>query len=121
VVLLAGSTSILEDHGPDSVEDDAALDVPVHGSRQHAPLDVAALAHQIVRLILVRDALDVLLDDGPLVEIGRHIVCSRADQLDAAAMGLVVGFCTSEARKEWWMLMQRPASFADSSSDSICM
>ena len=35
--------------------------------------------------------LHVLLDDRPLVEVARHVVRRRADELDAAVVGLVVG------------------------------
>ena len=42
-----------------------------HGARQHAALDVAALAHQIFRRVAMADALDVLVDDRAFVEIAR--------------------------------------------------
>ena len=46
------------------------------------------------------DAGDVLLDDRPLVEIGGHAVGGRADQLDAALVGLRVGARTLEGGQE---------------------
>ena len=61
------------------------------GARQHAPFDVAPLAHEIVRRIAVADALDVLVDDRPLVEVARYIMGGGADQFDAALMGLMIG------------------------------
>ena len=41
-----------------------------HGARQHPPLDVAALADEVVGRVAMADALDVLLDDRPFVEVG---------------------------------------------------
>ena len=53
---------------------------------------------------------DVLLDDRPGVELGRHVVACRADQLHASGEGLVVGRApTKLGRKLWWMLMARRA------------
>ena len=46
------------------------------------------------------DALDVLLDDRPLVEVGRHVVRGRADQLHAAVVRLVVRLRALEAGQE---------------------
>ncbi len=43
---------------------------------------------------------DALLDDGALVEVGRHEVRRRADELDASRVRLVVGACALEARQE---------------------
>lgn len=43
---------------------------------------------------------DILLDDRPLVQIGRDEMGGRADDLDPPLVGLVVGLCAFEARKE---------------------
>src|ERR1700749_77644 len=67
---------------------------------QHAAFDVAALAHQILRTVLVAAALDVLFDDGALVEIGGDVMRGGPDQLDAARVGLMVGPRALEARQE---------------------
>ena len=58
---------------------------------QHATLDVAALADEILGRVAMADALDVLVDDRSLVEIAGDVMRRGADQLDAALMGLVVG------------------------------
>ena len=55
-------------------------------ARQHAPFDIAALADQILRGIAMADALDVLIDDRPLVKIAGDVVGRGADQLDATLM-----------------------------------
>ena len=56
------------------------------GSGEHAPLDIAPLAHQVVGRVAVADPLDVLFDvlGVPLVEIGSDEISRRSDQLDAA-------------------------------------
>ena len=41
-------------------------------------------------------ALNILFDDGPLIEIGSHEVSGGADHLHAARMSLVIGFCSFE-------------------------
>ena len=46
------------------------------------------------------DAGDVLLDDRTLVQVGGHVVGGRADQLDAAIVGLRVGARALEGRQE---------------------
>ena len=68
----------------------AVLDVPAHRAREHHALDVAADGGQVFGRQRVVHALDVLLDDRPLVEVGGHVVRGRADQLHAAVVRLVV-------------------------------
>src|SRR5712675_2396135 len=62
-----------------------------HRARQHAALDVAALADEILGRIAMADALDVLVDDRALIEVARDVMRGGADQFDAALMRLVVG------------------------------
>src|SRR5260370_13518816 len=83
--------SIYEHHGLAAVQDDAIVEVIADCARQHAPLDVAPLAHEVVGRVAVADALDVLVDDRSLIEDLGDVMGGRADQLDAALMGLVLG------------------------------
>src|SRR5689334_8476068 len=92
--------SIREHHGFPAVQDDAILEVVAQRARQHAPLDVAALADQIGRRIAMADPLNVLLDDRPLVEVTGHIMRGGADHLDTALVRLVIGPRALEARQE---------------------
>src|SRR6202012_851820 len=94
------SRSIHEYDGLAAIEDHAILQVTPHGPRQHAALDVAALAHEIVRRIAMADALDVLVDDRALVEVAGDVMRGGTDQLDAALMRLMIGPRTLEARQE---------------------
>ena len=50
--------------------------------------------------VAVADARDVLLDDRPVVELGRHVVRGRADHLDAALERAVVRARARERRQE---------------------
>ena len=72
-------------------------------ARQHAPFDVAPLAHKILRRIAVADALDVLVDDRPLIEVARDLRGGGADQFDATLMRLMIGPRALEARQEGMM------------------
>src|SRR5487761_1079431 len=87
-------STVVEDYGPVAVEQYSVLRVPGHRARQDLGLDVAAGLGQPLGRQGVIDPDHVLLDDRSLVQVGRHVVCGRADQLDAARVGLVVGLGT---------------------------
>ena len=74
----------------------------MHDNRagEHAALDVAALADQVLGRVAMADPLDVLLDDRPLVEVGGDIMRGGADHLHAARMRLVIGLGALEAGQE---------------------
>ena len=65
---IARAPSIHEHHGLAAIEDHAILQMMAHRARQHPAFDIAALADEIVGRIAVADALDVLVDDRPLIE-----------------------------------------------------
>src|SRR6185312_3384014 len=71
-----------------------------HGARQHAALDIAALANEIFRRVAMADALDVLVDDRPFVEIAGDVMRGGPDQFDAALMRLMIWPRALEARKK---------------------
>ena len=73
-----------EHHRLALIEQHPILEHVGDGAGEHAALDVAPLAHQVLGRIAVADALDVLFDDRALVEIGRDEMGRRPDQLDAA-------------------------------------
>lgn len=50
----------------------AHLQVPAHGAREHEALQVLALAHHVGGAVAVRDARDVLLDDGAWGAVGEE-------------------------------------------------
>jgi hypothetical protein len=76
------------------------LDVPAHGPGQHLRLHVLTGGDQRVRPGRVVDPVHVLLDDRPLVQLGRHVVRGRPDQLHPALVRLVIGPGAGEGRQE---------------------
>ena len=92
--------SPLEHHRLPAVDQHPIFEVMRQRPREHAPFDVAALAHEVVGGVAVRDALDVLLDDRTLVEIGGDEMRGGADQFDAARVRLMIGFGALEAGQE---------------------
>src|ERR1700691_4163807 len=105
------------DTGVASVQDDPAIAVQqgtvlgVPGDRpgEHVGLDVTAGLGEQLRLKRVVNAHHVLLDDGPLVKVGRHVMRGGADDLHALGVRLVVGPGTLEARQERVMDVDHPA------------
>src|SRR5438046_720176 len=71
---------LVEHDGLAAVHHDAVLEVAAQRRGEHALLEVAAFAHEIVDGIAMGTADRLLLDDRPLVEIRRHVVAGRADQ-----------------------------------------
>src|SRR5438552_17565640 len=92
--------SIHEHHGLAAVEDHAVGQMIADRARQHAPLDIASFADEILGRVTMADAFDVLVDDLPLVEIAGDVMRGGADQFDAALMGLVIGPCALESGQE---------------------
>src|SRR6476620_5149980 len=98
--LLATERLIHEHHGLAAVEDHAVLQMIAYRACQHAALDVATLASEIVWRIAVADALDVLIDDRALIEIAGDVMRGGADQLDAALVRLVIRPRALESRQK---------------------
>src|ERR1039457_7324003 len=76
-----------EDDGLVGVGEDAVVEVPLDGAREHHALQVAALLDERGKLVVLRDAGDVLLDDGALVEGFGDVVAGGAAELYAAGGG----------------------------------
>ena len=51
---------------------------------------------QVLDGVAMRNARDVLFDDGAVVENFRDVMSGRADQLDAALERLMVRLCANE-------------------------
>lgn len=82
---------ISEDYGLVALTNDAIFGMPLHGSGEDCSFHICATGLQVGRRHRVVHSSDVLLDDRPLVEILRHVMRCRADQLDASLAGLPVG------------------------------
>src|SRR5262245_40225910 len=101
--------TMLEHHGFVAVDQDPVLQVPAEAARQDDLLDVAALAHEVRDGVVVADPDDVLLDDRAGVQLGGDVVAGGPDELDAAAVGLVVRAGADERRQEAVVDVERPA------------
>src|SRR5512135_132761 len=78
----------------------AVFHVVAQATRQHCLFDVAAITHQVVYRVAMVDAHGILLDDRPGVQFFGNVMASRADEFDAAQVGLMVGLGTDERRQE---------------------
>jgi len=85
---------VFEYDGFRTVDDHAPIEMPGDGPGKDAALDFATLANQILHRVVVADALHVLLDDRPLIEIGGHVMGGGPDQLHAPRKGLMIRFCS---------------------------
>src|SRR3954468_14578681 len=74
----------LEDDRPPLVDQHPVLEVPADRAGQHAALDVATDLGELLDRVAVIDALDVLLDDRPRVELLGDVVRRGADDLHPA-------------------------------------
>jgi O-acetylserine/cysteine efflux transporter len=91
---------LAEDDGLVAVEQDPVVGVPADRAGQGEALGVPADGHQLRRAVRVIDPGDLLLDDRPLVQVGRDVVRGGADQLDAPRVRLVIGPRALEAGQE---------------------
>ena len=82
------------------VQQDAALDVPADRSGQNYFLQITAFLNELFNGIAVRDACDVLLDDGTIIEDFGDVVASCADEFYATVEGLMIGLRPNECRQE---------------------
>ena len=92
--------ALTKDHRLAAIDQHALLGDPAHRPREHLRLGIAADADQFVDAVAVIDALDRLFDDRPLVEVARHEMRGRADQLDPALLRAVLGLRALEAGQE---------------------
>src|ERR1035441_8848978 len=65
---LNGPPASVEDDGLPSIQQHAIVEMPAHGAGEHNLLQVASLLHQVMHGVAVRDARDLLFDDGAFVE-----------------------------------------------------
>jgi len=71
------------------IEEHPLLAPPLDSCRQNLRLDIAAFRDQLSGRHGVIDTGYSLLDDGTLVQIRRHEVCTGTDDLDTAVVCLV--------------------------------
>src|SRR3546814_12597660 len=72
----------------------------VDGPSKNLAFDIAAERDVVFGALRMGDTHRVLLDDRAFVQVCRHVMRRRADQLYAALVGLLVGIGTLEARQD---------------------
>ncbi len=90
----------IEDNGLVLVNEDAVLELPANGGGKDDFFEIATLGDEVLDIVAVAYAGNVLADDGAFVQIGSGKMSGGADDLDASAVGLVVGFGSREGRQE---------------------
>ena len=90
----------IENDGLFPVNQDAMSEMPAHGASQDDFFQVPTFSEQIVRLIAVRHAQNILLDNWAIVEHIGDIMAGRADYFHAALVSLVVGTGAGERREK---------------------
>ena len=90
----------IEDHGLVAVAEDASVEMPFDCSGKHEALQISALRNQILHLISMGDASDILFDDRPIVQHFCHVVARSANQLYASRMRGMVGPRSHEGGQE---------------------
>ena len=83
-----------------AVQQDTVLAVPFHGAGQNLALGVLSDGGERLNTHAVINTRHVLLNDGTLVQICRHVVGGGTDQLHAPIVGLVIGACPFETGQE---------------------
>ncbi len=92
--------ALLEDDGFVVVDQDTAFEVPSQGLSQHALFEIASAPRQFAHRVAVVYPADVLVNDRAFIEVGRCVVCGRADEFYPACVGLVIGSATGECGEE---------------------
>ena len=74
--------------------------MPADCAGKNHTLQVAAFFDQIVHRVAMRDANDILLDNGPLVQHLGHVVAGGANKLYPAVKGGMVRLGADKSRQE---------------------
>lgn len=74
--------------------------MPADSAGEDDAFEVASACDEVVDLVAVGDACDILLDDGAVVEDLGDVVAGSADELDSAGVCGVVGACADEGGEE---------------------
>src|SRR6202012_3559376 len=90
----------LEHDCPRAVDDHTIFEVERECTRKHHPLHVSTDTFEVSLALAVIGARHVLIDDRPTVELRRHVVSRRPDQLHAALARSSVWIRASEGGEE---------------------
>ena len=72
------------------MHDHPVLQVMPDPSRKNRLLHVAAESHHIIPVTTVTDTDNILLDDRAFIQVFRHVVAGRTDQLYTPVIGFLV-------------------------------
>ena len=91
---------IPKNNRPVAVNEDAVLDMVSNPTRQREALAVAAEADQILGLVVVLHAGNLLFNDRPLIQILGGVVAGGADELHPAFESAAIRIRTNECWQE---------------------
>lgn len=91
---------IPEDDGSGTVDEHTILHMVAHPAGESEALAIAAEADEILRIMVVLHAGNLLFNDGTGIQLLRGIVAGGADELHAALESLPVGICPDESGKK---------------------
>src|SRR5690606_722512 len=77
--------------------------MPSHCLRQNSLFQIASKSDQIFNILSVSHPSDILMNDGPFIQVRRCIMRRRANQLHPTRMRLMVRPTTRESRQERMM------------------
>src|ERR1043166_4637816 len=83
-------TLLGQDNGFGVRDDNKSFYMPCYRPGQNATFYVPPDMHQVRRGLAMGHPLDVLLDNGAVIQIGGHIMGGGADDFDAPCIGLLV-------------------------------
>ena len=92
--------SVAEDDGAGAVNEDAVFDVVADSAGEGEALAVAAETDEVFGFVIVLHAGNLLLDDGPLVEVFGGVVAGGADEFHSALEGPAVGVGADKGGEE---------------------
>ena len=94
------SITLAKHNGAMAVEENAVLNMASYRSGKHEGFDIAANFGQLFRTKRVINTLNILLNDGALIQVSRHVMSSGANDFDATVVSLVIRLGTLEARQK---------------------
>lgn len=92
-----------------SIQKHPSIRIPPHRRRQHQTLHIRSLLHQLIRLHTMVHPRHTLLNNRPLIQIRRHEMCRRANNLDTPLIRLMIRLRALKRRQKAMMDIDNPA------------
>src|SRR5258706_12058124 len=113
---------LIKDRRFSSTREDTKSEMQMDRARQHHSFQIAAFADQIVDGVSMADSHDVLLDDGAVVQLLRHVVARGSNQLDAPVIRLMIRTRPDKCRQKRVVNIDDPVGIrAANSGPRICI